>query len=156
VPLLVDNDQTAVELPRGLTEKLEAVVDEVIRGEGLEPEAEVSLLFVDDCRITELNREYRGKDCSTDVLSFAMRERTEEEPELEDPAGDCLLGDVVISLETAERQRGEFGHSLDREVAYLFVHGILHLLGYDHEDVDDRGRMRSKEESILSGVDLSR
>lgn len=156
MPLLVDNDQDQVRIPPGLLDKLEAVLAEVTLSEGLEPEVEISLLFVDDRRIAELNRQYRNHDCSTDVLAFAMRERTESEPEILDPAGDFLLGDVVISLETALRQSAEYGHSLEREVAYLFLHGVLHLLGYDHEEEQARQEMRAKEENILNRLALVR
>jgi probable rRNA maturation factor len=156
VPLLVDNDQTAVELPPGLTAKLETLVDGMLGAEGLDSGTEVSLLFVDDRRIAELNRQYRGQDRPTDVLSFAMREQAGDEPEFDDPTGDCLLGDVVVSLETAARQSREYGHSLEREVAYLLVHGVLHLLGYDHGDEESRARMRVKEEEILSRANLLR
>jgi len=107
-------------------------------------------VFVDDAYIQGLNQQYRGIDAPTDVLSFAMQEG---EPFPEE--GELILGDVVISLETARRQASEYGHSLAREVAYLAVHGVLHLLGYDHGGEDDRRVMRNKEEEILARLNLS-
>jgi probable rRNA maturation factor len=114
----------------------------------IDPQAEVSLLFVDDAYIQELNRDYRDKDCATDVLSFALNEG--EEPDIIDGPEEMLLGDIVISLETALRQAEEFGHDLERELAYLTVHGMLHLLGFDHEDDADKKIMREKEETVLN------
>jgi probable rRNA maturation factor len=106
------------------------------------PRAEVSLNFVSDRRMRHLNRQYRGHDCSTDVLAFAMR----------DAAGPptILLGDVVISLPTAARQAVECGTSLDEEVVRLIIHGVLHLIGYDHERSEEEAeRMRCKEKEII-------
>lgn len=121
---------------------------------GVEPQAEVSVVFADDAYIHELNREYRGKDCSTDVLSFALNEG--EEPDVIGGPEETLLGDIVISLDTAARQAEEFGHSLERELAYLTVHGMLHLLGFDHEAEDDKAVMRQKEEQVLSLLGYTR
>ncbi|MCX7781092.1 MAG: rRNA maturation RNase YbeY [Negativicutes bacterium] len=121
---------------------------------GIDPHAEVSLLFVDDEYIRELNRDYRGKDCATDVLSFALNEG--EEPDIVGGPEETLLGDIVISLETAVKQAEEFGHSLERELAYLTVHGMLHLLGFDHENEQDKSVMREKEELVLQALGLTR
>lgn len=120
----------------------------------IDQNAEVSVLLADDEFIRQLNRDYRGKDMATDVLSFALEEG--EEPEIFDGPPEKLLGDIIISLETAVRQADEFGHSTEREVAYLAVHGLLHLLGYDHELEQDREQMRSQEEKILTALHLSR
>lgn len=130
---------------------------ERIVGEELGKPAEVSLVFVDDARIRELNREYRKKDTPTDVLSFPLYEFAAP-GELQGAEEDevYLLGDVVISLDTAIRQAEEYGHSLHREVAFLFTHGLLHLLGYDHDDEEKRRVMREAEEKYLSEVGLSR
>lgn len=121
---------------------------------GVEPQAEVSVVFADDEYIHELNREYRGKDCSTDVLSFALNEG--EEPDVIGGPAETLLGDIVISLDTAARQAEEFGHSLERELAYLTVHGMLHLLGFDHEAAEEKTVMRQQEEQILSQLGYTR
>lgn len=122
----------------------------VLRAEDRSDGVEVSVALVDDARIRELNRDYRGKDRPTDVLSFPMNEEIE--------TGDdrlFLLGDVVISLPTAARQAGEYGWGLGEEIARLAVHGTLHLLGYDHEgDEAEAEDMRRREEEILRGLGL--
>lgn len=121
-------------------------------------DGEVSLSFVDDEMIRELNEEYRGINRATDVLSFAMHEQKEqEEPEIwyEDEVPN-LLGDIVISLTTAQRQATEYGHSLERELGFLFVHGFLHLLGYDHENDEAEQTMFELQEKILLKAGLSR
>lgn len=121
---------------------------------GISPHAEVGVIFADDAYIRGLNREYRGIDAATDVLSFALDEG--EEPMVSGGPEETLLGDIIISLETAGRQAEEFGHSLEREVAYLTVHGMLHLVGYDHEEEEDRTAMRRQEENILSQLGIRR
>jgi probable rRNA maturation factor len=117
-------------------------------------EAEVGVTFADDEYIRELNRDYRGIDKATDVLSFALEEG--DEPAIAGGPPETLLGDIVISLETAVRQAEEYGHSLERELAYLTVHGMLHLVGYDHETEADKEAMRRQEEAILALVGISR
>lgn len=127
---------------------------------GLQPQTEVSVVLADDEYIHQLNRQYRQKDSPTDVLSFAMNDLCagDQEPEIAEAPADIeiLLGDIVISLETASRQAQEFGHSLERELAYLTVHGMLHLLGYDHEVEEERTEMRQEEEYILSLFGITR
>jgi len=105
---------------------------------------EVSVLLTDDRHMTELNLEYRGIDAPTDVLAFAMREG--EDNEL---ISHNILGDIVISLETAERQATTEKHLLEEEVAFLTVHGVLHLLGYDHQTQEEAAVMFNKQEAIL-------
>ncbi len=122
-------------------------------------EGEISLTLVTNERIHELNREYRGKDYPTDVLSFALMEEGEDEPEItgwEEDYEDELLGDIVISVEKAREQAEEFGHSFERELVYLAVHGTLHLLGFDHESEDERQVMRRKEEEVMEHIGLVR
>lgn len=143
------------------TEKLHALVQRILGKIALEKELdediEVGVLWVDDAYIHTLNREYRGQDCPTDVLSFALQEQISEEPVvIGDPMGEMLLGDIVISLETAHRQADEYGHTLEREVAFLVVHGMLHLLGYDHEEENERDVMRREEEKILDALGIGR
>jgi probable rRNA maturation factor len=113
-------------------------------------DAEVSVLLTDDAGIAALNAQYRGRPEPTDVLSFAQREG-----EGADPA-DPVLGDIVISVERAARQAEEYGHSLAREVAFLAVHGLLHLLGYDHETPADEAEMMRETEAILAPLGLTR
>lgn len=131
-----------------------AVLNKAAAALDVEPNAEVSIVLADDAYIQELNCQYRGKDMPTDVLSFALNEG--EEPEIIDGPEENLLGDIIISLETAQRQAVDYGHSLERELAFLTIHGFLHLLGYDHEKEEQRQAMRAEEERILELIGLSR
>lgn len=113
------------------------------------------MTFVDNNRIHELNKEYRDKDSATDVLSFPLGENGEYD--IDEDNGCKLLGDIVISMERAMEQAELYGHSLQREVAYLTVHSMLHLLGYDHEAGGlEAVRMREKEEAVLIQLGLPR
>ena len=114
---------------------------------------QVTLLLTDDASLQRLNLAYRGRDRPTDVLSFAQLEGA---PLVVAPGATCTLGDVAISFERAQRQALEYGHHLEREVGYLFVHGMLHLLGYDHEEEADQVAMRAAEEAALATAGLSR
>ncbi|HAG07745.1 MAG TPA: rRNA maturation RNase YbeY [Peptococcaceae bacterium] len=150
--VVVHNLQEAVPLPEELAETASRAVARALALEGYGDAAEVSLVFVDDERIRELNRDYRGVDRATDVLAFPMHE---EEPGSAPGEGPVLLlGDIVISLPTAARQAEACGHGLPYEVAYLAVHGALHLLGYDHKDEQEYARMRGKEKEILALLGL--
>ncbi len=123
-------------------------------GEHLHTSGEVSVSFVSDAEIHELNRTYRGVDRPTDVLSFALREGEDILPEPED--GAEMLGDIVISIPTAVRQAEEYGHSVEREVGFLLVHGFLHLLGYDHEDEESEREMFGLQDEVLEKLGLTR
>ena len=127
---------------------------------GLTRDAEVSLLFTDDVAIQELNRDYRGRDSATDVLSFALNEDEQGGNDLgASLPGDfpLLLGDIVISYQHAQQQAQAYGHSLLRETVFLFTHGMLHLLGYDHMDEgEEKARMRAREEAILGKLGITR
>ncbi len=115
-----------------------------------ESDVELSVLLTDDSTVTELNRTYRGVDKTTDVLSFSQREGENADD------WDNILGDVIISVEQAQRQADEYGHSVAREVGFLTVHGVLHLLGWDHENPEDEGRMMAKTEEVLHSLGLTR
>ena len=121
---------------------------------GLGDSDEVSVVFCDDAYIRQLNRDYRGLDKATDVLSFALNEG--EEPDVYDGPAHHLLGDIIISLDTAARQAEDYGHTLERELAYLAIHGMLHLLGYDHMDEADQQEMRTEEEYVLTRLGITR
>ena len=129
---------------------------ETLDYEGMENDAEVSVTFVDDEGIRELNNRFRGMDKPTDVLSFPL---LDYEGESEEPFFDELchnLGDIVISLERAMAQANEFGHSFEREVAFLTAHSMLHLLGYDHElSEEDDADMRKRQNDIMDRLGLS-
>lgn len=124
------------------TDAVEADARRILEEMGL-PDAELSLVLCDDPFIHALNRDYRGKDRPTDVLSFSMREGEEADPD------DPVLGDVVISLDTAARQAAEQSHPLDQEVRHLLVHGVLHLLGHDHEEDDEAAQMDAVARHLL-------
>ena len=119
---------------------------------------EVSVLITDDEGIHELNRDFRGIDRKTDVLSFPMLEFESEEKPVEETlfGAENILGDIVISLETAVAQAQEYGHSVLREICFLCVHSMLHLFGYDHETDADRQKMREREEYFLNKLGLVR
>lgn len=125
----------------------------------LTADTEISVLLVDNETIQEFNRDYRDKDSATDVLSFPMEEDIEEnsEPEVIGGPGERMLGDIVISVERAVEQAAEYGHSIERELAFLAVHGMLHLLGYDHEKNEAAKKiMRTEEKRILTELGITR
>lgn len=117
---------------------------------------EMSLSFVDKNEIQEINRDYRGKDVPTDVISFALNDETDEIEILGLEEEINTLGDVIICVEIAKEQAQEYNHSFDREIGFLAVHGLLHLLGYDHMEEDDEKIMFSKQEEILEQFGLRR
>ena len=127
----IDDRQKEIKVPSGTRLLVRRACKAVLKFENFQYPAEVSVSFVDDEEIHRMNLEYRNVDRSTDVLSFPLTENGEYEVS---PDTGCVpLGDIVISLEHAQAQAEEFGHSFEREVAYLTVHSMLHLLGYDHE-----------------------
>ncbi|CAB1129621.1 endonuclease involved in 70S ribosomes quality control [Candidatus Hydrogenisulfobacillus filiaventi] len=136
----------------GWADVVRRAVEAALRMEG-EEEAEVSVVLTDDAAVQALNREYRGIDRPTDVLSFPQREG---ETLGGGEEGAALLGDIVISVERARAQAEEYGHSLERELGFLAVHGVLHLLGWDHADPEDEARMMARTEAILAPLGLSR
>lgn len=146
--VLVSNLQEKMSVDDSTAEFLAGAARSALRAVGYDDNAEVSLVFVDDDYIRELNHQYRGLDSPTDVLSFAMMEG---EP-VACGEEDTILGDVVISLQAVERQAEEYGHSFLREAAYLTIHGVLHLLGYDHLEDDKRKIMRQKEEEVFTAL----
>lgn len=126
--------------------------------EGVTPQGEVSINFVTNKEIQELNRNYRQKNIPTDVLSFPMQELGEGEEEINilDENLPVLLGDIVISVDRAKEQAKEYDHSLERELAFLALHGFLHLLGYDHIAKVDEKEMFAKQEKILGAFGIER
>lgn len=114
--------------------------------------SEISVTFVDMEEIHQLNLDYRGVDSPTDVLSFPQFDDLNDLPE----DGEIALGDVVICKQKAEEQAKEFGHSFEREIMYLFVHSVLHLLGYDHMDEDEKKIMRRREEEVMTELGITR
>lgn len=149
-----EEESISPEERESLTDLLNQAVQEAIRQSEGPEEAEVSIVLSNDERIHELNLEYRGVDRPTDVLSFALQEEAEEEPDI--VIEDDMLGDILISVERAREQAKEYGHSFERELIYLAVHGTLHLLGFDHEEETEKQEMRSKEEEVMSELKLER
>lgn len=155
MPTLLNNIQTKIALTEAQLSLVTAVLDFCLNRFG-KTAAEVSLVLVDNDYIRELNLEYRDLDQPTDVLSFAMEEE-DDAPEL---VGDAelpeLLGDIYISVERAREQAESFGHTFERELAYLAVHGLLHLVGFDHQNPEDTAAMREQEEQIMQEFMLNR
>jgi probable rRNA maturation factor len=136
-----NNQQDNIEISQEMLELLEKVIVTAAELEGYSG-GEVSVAFVDNQQIKKLNNKYREKNEATDVLSF--------------PIDDEMLGDIIISTRRAAEQAEEYGHSLKRELAYLTVHGMLHLFGYDHHSKEEKDEMRQKEERVLTQLDISR
>jgi len=152
----IKNNQNNVKIPSGIRLLIRRCCHAVLISEGFTQNAEVSVSFVSNQEIRSLNKTYRQKDSVTDVLSFPL---TDEDGtrEINTETGFIMLGDIVISIETAVKQANIYGHSLSREIGFLTVHSMLHLLGYDHEKspLDER-IMREKEESVLEKLGISR
>jgi probable rRNA maturation factor len=157
--VFIDNRQEQIEVDSKMEALIEQVVQKVLEVE-VEEDYEVSISFVDNREIKELNKQYRNKDTATDVLSFPLKEFEETDEnysnEEEYVQEDMLLGDIVISLEKAKEQALEYGHSFERELAFLTVHGVLHLLGMDHEDEEQEKEMLKKQDEILQLLNIQR
>ncbi|MBF4675748.1 rRNA maturation RNase YbeY, partial [Clostridioides difficile] len=147
-----DDRQDKLEVSEELIEKIKDIIIECLDYEGYDDNYEVSLSFVDNKEIHELNREYRGVDRVTDVLSFPLLSDDFEDVELEEES----LGDIVVSLERALEQSIEYNHSFEREVCFLICHSMFHLLGYDHDTDENTKEMREKEEHILNKLNITR
>lgn len=153
IKVIITNKQKEVKIPTGLRMLIRRCCNAVLKLENFEGSVEVSVTLVNNAQIRELNAQYREKDSVTDVLSFPMGENGVYD--IDPNTGAKLLGDIVISMETAIEQADRFGHSLQREVGYLTAHSMLHLLGYDHEDNGlQRMRMREKEEQVMTQLGL--
>lgn len=151
----ITNKQKCVKLPSGIRMLVRRACIAVLKSENFPYSAEVDVSFVDDKQIQELNTQFRNINASTDVLSFPLGENGEYDQNPETNAK--MLGDVIISVEHAVHQAKEYGHSFDREIAFLTVHSMLHLLGYDHVNGGiEAQNMREKEEAVLLKMGLSR
>jgi probable rRNA maturation factor len=149
----IDETNEVTEEQMEIIEKLlnyAAAVEQVPHG------AEVSISFVDNEQIRAINRDYRGKDKPTDVISFALEEMGDGEVEIVGVDMPPLLGDIIISVPKAKEQAEEYGHSFMRELGFLAVHGFLHLLGYDHETEEEEKEMFAKQKQILEEYGLKR
>lgn len=155
-----ENCQDKVPFSEDFVKTCETALSAALSSEGHDFDAEVNLIFTDDCEIREINQQNRGIDRATDVLSFPMLDALNGKLNLsvgDTIDGKVILGDIVISLERAKKQAEEFGHSLARELGFLAVHSMLHLLGYDHElSEEDEKVMFEKQEAVLEKIGLTR
>ena len=150
----IDETET---LKQDQLDMLKKLLSHAAKEEGLEAGSEVSIMFVSNERITEINRDYRGKDQPTDVISFALDDEEEgDDPILFDEQIPHLLGEIVISVPKIEEQAADYGHSFERELGFLCVHGFLHLLGYDHMTDEDEKEMFGKQKVLLEQYGLTR
>ena len=155
IKVIITNDQKAIRIPTGVRMLVRRCCNAVLINEQFDGSAEISVRFVDDETIHQLNLEFRNVDRSTDVLSFPLGEDGVYDINMD--TGAKMLGDIVISMEHAVMQSKLYGHSLQREIAFLTVHSMFHLLGYDHEAGGlEMVRMREKEETVLTQLGLKR
>ena len=152
--IITENIQDKITVTDELADLVHRAIAQTLRSEDIDFDCEVSLTYTDNEGIRELNREHRNKDAVTDVLSFPMFDPDTEEIYALDGA-PAELGDIVISLERAKQQADEFGHSFERETAFLCVHSVLHLLGYDHERSEEEDTlMREKQRGVMHTLGL--
>jgi probable rRNA maturation factor len=158
--ILIENLQNKIAVDDNINGLIHRAVETSFQTEDFKIPSEVSILLADNEEIREINKEHRNIDKPTDVLSFPMVDMTNGE--INSNEGDydldenlLLLGDVVISLEMAKSQAQVYGHSFERELAFLVTHGVFHLLGYDHESEDDEKRMMEKQEAVLQIMGLT-
>ncbi|MBM7691803.1 putative rRNA maturation factor [Peribacillus deserti] len=149
----IDETNETTEREQGLVEELLQFASEKL---SIQPQTELSVTFVDNNRIQEINREYRGKDKPTDVISFALEEMGEDEVEIKGADMPRVLGDIIISVEKTREQAGDYEHSFERELGFLALHGFLHLLGYDHMTDEEEKIMFGKQKEILDEYGLTR
>ena len=154
--IVINDLQDKIILNEEQLAKINEVLEKSADSYEISPNSEISLVFIDDALSKKLNYEYRNKNMPTDVLSFTMKNRYDEPEIIGGPDEELLLGDIVISLETAKRQAEEYNHDLLREVAFLTIHGMLHILGYDHDTEEARAEMREEEEYLLSLCKIER
>ncbi len=136
--------------------RLKKILDFATQYEGTQENAELSVSFVNNTEIQELNKEYRKKDEPTDVISFALQDEITDSIDIIGSDAPLILGDIIISIEKVEEQAMEYNHSFERELGFLAVHGFLHLLGYDHMNETDEKIMFQKQNDILDGFGLER
>jgi probable rRNA maturation factor len=132
---------------------LEGIARQVLEAQGAGAEAEMGLLIATQERVKELNRDYLGEDAPTDVLAFSAREEGADLPFIHPPDGLLHLGEVIIAYPQAVIQADEHRHSVKKELAILIIHGLLHLLGYDHDEPDRESQMRAREAELLGYVE---
>jgi len=156
VKVIINNDQIKIKIPTGIRLLIRRCCNAVLINEGITGSFEVNVMFVDNEQMRKLNLEYRNKGKDTDVLSFPLSNdgiKFDKNPE----TNNYMLGDIVLSVEKAIQQAEEYGHTLEREIGFLSVHSMLHLLSYDHElGGMEAVKMKEKEESIMGQIGLPR
>jgi probable rRNA maturation factor len=161
VNIIIDNAQDKIIITEHINNLLKRAIELCLKQENFKINSEIGILLVDNEKIRDINSNFRNKDMPTDVLSFPIVEMVDGR--LIPDAGDfdinnniLMLGDIVISLEMADQHAEEYGHSFERELAFLTTHGVFHLLGYGHEDEDEENRMLQKQEAVLEEMGLKR
>lgn len=161
--LNIENDQRQIELDIKDFELIEKVVLESLQDfkEIFGVDGEINIFLIDDDEMRRINYEHRGIDKTTDVLSFPLIHMDVSgdlltELDLNPETNCALLGDILISVEQCARQAKELGHSFSRELGFLVVHGVLHLMGYDHQEQEDEVKMLDKQEDILNSLGIKR
>lgn len=159
------NMQSVVDITDELKDIIQRCVNETMVIEKIKFKCECNIILTDNNTIREYNMDFRGLDSATDVLSFPILDfigdikdlNTDDiKYDINPETGHVMLGDIIISMDKVIQQSKEYGHSIKRELGFLIVHGMLHLLGYDHEEIKDREKMRKKEEYILNKIGLKR
>lgn len=146
IDVLFDNRQDLMEITEDNIKAIEKAIEAVLYIEERKGDFEVSVSFVTNKEIRTLNRDYRNVDSETDVLSFPMDD--------EEFDGIIILGDIVLSTQRIIEQANDFGHSLEREMLYLTVHSMLHLLGYDHMNSEEKDEMRTREKEVMKKLQI--
>ncbi|WP_424162792.1 rRNA maturation RNase YbeY [Bacillus amyloliquefaciens] len=154
--LLIDIVDETNSVSADALQEVEKLLQFAAEKEGVQDQAEVSVTIVTNDEIREINRDYRGKDTPTDVISFALEEEGEDEVEIVGADMPPVLGDIIISADRTKEQAEEYGHSFMRELGFLAVHGFLHLLGYDHMTKEEEEEMFSKQKDLLDEYGLPR
>lgn len=157
----IEDEQTAVTVKAEQLDLLQKTVMQCLKDEDFKLGCEINILLTDNESIRQINKQHRDIDKSTDVLSFPMAdikngEILSDQGDVDMDEGLLLLGDIIISMETALKQSEDYGHSLDRELAFLTAHGVFHLLGYDHMERDTEADMISRQEAVLEKLGLKR
>ncbi|WP_250193034.1 rRNA maturation RNase YbeY [Bacillus velezensis] len=154
--LLIDIVDETNSVSADALQEVEKLLQFAAEKEGVQDQAEVSVTIVTNEEIREINRDYRGKDTPTDVISFALEEEGKDEVEIVGADMPPVLGDIIISADRTKEQAEEYGHSFMRELGFLAVHGFLHLLGYDHMTKEEEEEMFSKQKDLLDEYGLTR
>ncbi|MCY7945355.1 rRNA maturation RNase YbeY [Bacillus atrophaeus] len=154
--LLIDIIDETESVAEEMLKEVEKLLQYAAEREGVQDQAEVSVTIVTNNEIQQINKEYRGKDTPTDVISFALEEEGEDEVEIVGAEMPPVLGDIIISADRTKEQAEEYGHSFLRELGFLAVHGFLHLLGYDHMTKEQEEEMFTKQKDLLDNYGLTR